>query len=932
MNALFLIAALLFQQAAPARPAGTILIHASYADGTAYTDSLLAQQVSEARQPIEGSIAYGGRSTTAGDVRIGNLTPGRYVIRTSDSSLYYPGVVTLAAATVVTVTAGSTSESLNFVMPAAWTGFRVSGRVIRPASQPNPPTSVRGSSDSQSISGTVLADGSFELLHVRPGTYAFTVSPASGMKPVSVVVDRDVSGLELAMPKLFDIVGTLSVEGRPNLSGLFVDARIGILAISLDGPIQARLLLQADDTYKGAAIEGEYSLRVDPVPPGYYVKTLATGETDLLTQRLRIAASDKPLSLAMTLGASTGVKVSGKVSGSPDEISAAHVVLTGTVVRDSFDAAVNPDGSFTLAKVTPGSYAVRVASAASIASPPVTILIPNHDVADVAIAIPLPVNVSGRVTVDGNGPAPKFTLLLVRGSIPDGTSALSDESFAALQGSARAGVVQVIQVSVDALPDGSFKIQLPEGDYRVALQPSRIPLPYVLRSLTYAGANLMTDVLSFSEKESSEIQVGFGTTSPSPWSKVGGRVIGFDASPGLLHVALEGSAISTIETAVNADGTFEFSRIPQNGTYIVRLRPENKAASSPRVTVTTKDIGNVEIVVPREKEVAGRVTVENYGPVPSFVLSLAGTSSTMTVLVKPDPAGFFRIKLPEDERQVSIKSLPLGYELKSLVYGTTNLRACIQGTLPRCSYPPLKIADTYADELDVRFALDPSIPFAKVSGRVTGLSSDVGSVRLVLSEASSFSTFEVSIGADGYFDFSKVPQGTYVPTLAGLPGGARSGSLSPPLINVEGIEISRIELAFSGASPKRKTAQAAETPTGAQVSEFGPRSRTSAYEAAAVATLRTINTAEVTHLSISRGNYGSLTQLIEEAFLPSNFTGTVSGYRFGVVSVGSDFVTAAIPDSPDGARYAFYITPDGVVRYSTIESLAPVGMGGLPVQ
>ena len=72
--------------------------------------------------------------------------------------------------------------------------------------------------------------------------------------------------------------------------------------------------------------------------------------------------------------------------------------------------------------------------------------------------------------------------------------------------------------------------------------------------------------------------------------------------------------------------------------------------------------------------------------------------------------------------------------------------------------------------------------------------------------------------------------------------------------------------------------------------------------------------------------------MIEAQLLPSNFTGVVSGYRFAVIRVSNEFVLAAIPDAAGVARYAYYTTPDGVVRYSTIDSLTPSGQNGLPVR
>ena len=110
------------------------------------------------------------------------------------------------------------------------------------------------------------------------------------------------------------------------------------------------------------------------------------------------------------------------------------------------------------------------------------------------------------------------------------------------------------------------------------------------------------------------------------------------------------------------------------------------------------------------------------------------------------------------------------------------------------------------------------------------------------------------------------------------------------------------------------------------------RSRQAAHEAAAVATLRTLNTAEVTYLSTAAGQFGQLTDLINNTLIPPNFVpGPVSGYNFAITldATNRDFTITATPASANDGRYAYFIWPDGTVRYST--SAAPTGMGGAPV-
>jgi type IV pilus assembly protein PilA len=101
------------------------------------------------------------------------------------------------------------------------------------------------------------------------------------------------------------------------------------------------------------------------------------------------------------------------------------------------------------------------------------------------------------------------------------------------------------------------------------------------------------------------------------------------------------------------------------------------------------------------------------------------------------------------------------------------------------------------------------------------------------------------------------------------------------------------------------------------------RSRQAANESAAVANIRTINTAEVTYLSSSGGNYGTMAAMISAQLLDDTFTATKAGYNYTVAASGSDYTVTALPASPNTGRYGYYSRPDAVVRYSTIATLAP---------
>jgi|SwirhirootsSR3_FD_contig_91_266451_length_847_multi_3_in_0_out_0_2 prepilin-type N-terminal cleavage/methylation domain-containing protein len=112
------------------------------------------------------------------------------------------------------------------------------------------------------------------------------------------------------------------------------------------------------------------------------------------------------------------------------------------------------------------------------------------------------------------------------------------------------------------------------------------------------------------------------------------------------------------------------------------------------------------------------------------------------------------------------------------------------------------------------------------------------------------------------------------------------------------------------------------------------RSRQAANESAAVANLRTVNTAEVTYLSSSGGTYGDMPNLISAKLLDDTFTGTKAGYKYGITLdvTGQDYTATAYPAAPNTGRYGYYSVPDAVVRYSTVSTLAPAGQSGRSVQ
>src|SRR5262249_16343705 len=106
------------------------------------------------------------------------------------------------------------------------------------------------------------------------------------------------------------------------------------------------------------------------------------------------------------------------------------------------------------------------------------------------------------------------------------------------------------------------------------------------------------------------------------------------------------------------------------------------------------------------------------------------------------------------------------------------------------------------------------------------------------------------------------------------------------------------------------------------------RSRQAANETAAVASLKTVNTAEVNYSSATQDIYGTVPQLIGAGLLDSGMTGTKSGYLYTITisANGRDYTAFATAASTTMGRYDYYTTPDYVVRFSTDTTRAPANM------
>jgi hypothetical protein len=109
------------------------------------------------------------------------------------------------------------------------------------------------------------------------------------------------------------------------------------------------------------------------------------------------------------------------------------------------------------------------------------------------------------------------------------------------------------------------------------------------------------------------------------------------------------------------------------------------------------------------------------------------------------------------------------------------------------------------------------------------------------------------------------------------------------------------------------------------------RSRQIDNEASAVMNLQTLAKAEFVLLN-EDGFYGTVDELILSRFLEPRFAAPISGYNYSVVPSQFNFLATASRTSRFNGRYEYFVTGDGIVRYSKNSDLAPPERAGFPVE
>jgi hypothetical protein len=467
---------------------------------------------------------------------------------------------------------------------------------------------------------------------------------------------------------------------------------------------------------------------------------------------------------------------------------AATYKVSGTVVRDDKQdpataaqanqiriqgpmtsvVVIRAGGTFEFANLRPGSYQLVVGPRITMA--PLTVTVSDKDVTDVRVVVPFSKDLTGNVTVDGDGPHPRFQVIFNRVDIT-GTN------------------------PVTIIGTATFNVALPLGQYRVTT--NGLPAGYNVKSILLGNVDGLNQPITVTAAATPALTVALGVSSPPPWVKVSGRVTGGTAR----NVSMNGPAVvDPLNIAVGADGTFEFPMVLP-GAYTVRTVPPIALAPATPVTVGSTNVTNVELRIPATKEVTGKITVRGNAPIPRLMFSLLPIGApaapsqgnlsvvngvvvstpvgSVSVPANPGPDGEFKVTLPDGDRQIAIlpASIPRGYKVESFAYGATDLLK-----------NPLHIA--ISDMSEIAIAVDATqVTLHNISGKVTGLLTTQG-VRVVLQGGNLGTGEESPVAPDGSFAFAGILPGNYSARLS------LSGEVISTSVNVGTSDVTDLRITY----------------------------------------------------------------------------------------------------------------------------------------
>jgi protocatechuate 3,4-dioxygenase beta subunit len=335
-------------------------------------------------------LPYGGATTDdRGQYRIFGLAPGRYYIsatyrgpnafmpanqdakETSETyaPTYYPGVYDVGQAAAVDLKAGDDIAGVVFRL-AKVHAVSVSGFVRGSDGQPIKSASIQLLPRRGMFSGFDMQmrmtdeKGAFSIGGVMPGAYVLFVRSAMDQQQIFGRADIDVAGnaidnVVVQTSSGMDIEAEVHVDGPVDLSKTSARLMLTPEEMVMPVPGSATQLKEPGTVVLTKVYDGNYLIRVGPLPDDAYVSKAIFDDKDVLAESLKLRGSGGKLDV--TINAS-GAHIEGSaldkenqpfkgavVALVPDEAHRSRTDLFRSATTDQY-------GHFVLRGVPPGTY------------------------------------------------------------------------------------------------------------------------------------------------------------------------------------------------------------------------------------------------------------------------------------------------------------------------------------------------------------------------------------------------------------------------------------------------------------------------------------------------------------------------------------------------------------------------------------------------
>jgi hypothetical protein len=544
------------------------------------------------------------------------------------------------------------------------------------------------------------AGGSYRLEGLPPGRYHIAAGFVSSLtyypgvatlaeaRPVTIALGSKVEGIDFALARSAGVRVSGYLRGFPD------DPALGVPRVLLQimAPSPGGLRLMDVPVQPGGKFEfprvpaGFHNLRTQ------YVSTptpIQVGESDLSDVEIKLPPAVMGR-VKMDDGGSLPVQLAVVAIGVPDAPALVRLQFRKTSPVTTTTAPVMVNGAF-VAFLPPGEYQVAsqllplgysVKSITYGGRDLLQSVLAITEQATDAIEVTLTrtektgVRVSGRVTGITGNTAPNQAWVMLQTNTYAVQSNIPEQ--------------RVLESYLQT--DGTFVLEdVPPNFYNLRV----LPLGFT-QTLTVPNDGLSNLEIKVPASGVQSIVVPLlGTFSvpapatpvPAGTARISGRVVTIPgtAMPRAIRLrsySLQHPPSGGFETAVNADGTFQFQGLT-GGEFDLNVMGVAVSASR-NFTTGGQDITGIEVKVPVAAR--GRVVMEDGTPLPPPSMSIenayspgaTGGSRTAPITqryseIKSD--GTFSVNVVQGEQRISIVNLPPGFSVRSITYGSVDVMA-----------------------------------------------------------------------------------------------------------------------------------------------------------------------------------------------------------------------------------------------------------------